>query len=80
MARTKASKPSAMTPAAFRFWRSTMQLTQEQAGEELGYSVDQIANFERGHDSKGKEVAIPKAVALACHAVFHRIGPWQRES
>lgn len=51
-----------------------------QRGAELGYSADQIANFERGHDGRGRPVPIPLPVALACHALFHRIGPWERES
>lgn len=67
-----------MNSEVFRTWRKVMDLTQAQAGAALGVSKGTIENYERGHRREsGTPVEIPKHVALACAAIYHKFGPWK---
>lgn len=66
-----------MTPAAFRFWRSTMGYTQVQAAEALGMSEPRVEEMEAGvKKGKGTPTSIPVVVAMACSALDAKIGPY----
>ena len=66
-----------MSPEAFKAWRRQMGLTQAGAAEALGISVPTVENYERGtRRENGNPVVIPKPVALACTALYHRLEPW----
>jgi transcriptional regulator with XRE-family HTH domain len=62
-----------MTPDIFRLWRAALGLNQTQAGESLEMSRRRIQEYEAG------TAPIPKVVALACAAIFHRLGEWTPE-
>lgn len=67
-----------MTPDSFKEWRTTMGFTQARAAEALGMSKPTIGNYERGaRREDGRPVIIPKHVALACRALFHKFEPWE---
>lgn len=67
-----------MTSDQFREWLSIMGISQAKAAEALGLSETAVNNYatgrRRGSDSS---VPIPLAVALACSALYHRLGPWR---
>lgn len=66
-----------MTPDDFKAWRKAMGLSQRAAAEALGMSRPAIENYERGHRiGDNRKVEIPRTVALACAALFHRLEPW----
>lgn len=66
-----------MTPEDFKAWRSVMGLSQAKAAEVLGVSKPTIENYERGtRREDDRPVVIPLAIALACAAIYHKIGPW----
>jgi transcriptional regulator with XRE-family HTH domain len=67
-----------MTGQELRVWRKTMGWTQQQAGDALGIGSKTIENYEAGERRvKGEMVPheIPRYIALACAALFHRIEP-----
>lgn len=66
-----------MTTDDFKAWRKAMALSQRAAAEALGLSEATIQNYERGYriTDQGR-VEIPHPVALACTALYHRLGPW----
>jgi DNA-binding transcriptional regulator YiaG len=66
-----------MTPEDFKLWRRRMELTQAEAARALGLGKSTVELYEAGQRrDTGARVEIPRAVALACAALFHRIGPW----
>lgn len=66
-----------MTPEDFKLWRRMMALSQTEAAEALGLSKGSIENYERGtRREDDRPVEIPKTVALACAALYHRLRPW----
>lgn len=66
-----------MQPRDFREWRRTMGLSQGQAADELGLNRTTIQNYERGKRPDGRPFGgIPRYIALACRALFHRMAPW----
>ncbi len=68
-----------MTPEDFKAWRSVMGLSQAKAAEVLGVSKPTIENYERGFRREdARPVVIPLSIALACAAIYHKIGPWQQ--
>lgn len=70
-------KKATMTPEQFKDWRTRLGLSQTAAAEALGLSRQSIENYERGRRREDERpVVIPKAVALACAAVWHRLEPW----
>lgn len=67
-----------MSPDSFKAWRTIMDLSQLKAGEALGLSKGTIENYERGSRREdGRPVEIPRHIALACAALYHRIEPWK---
>lgn len=67
-----------MTPAEFRSWRKSLGLSQKGAADALGVSKSSVELYEagmrRGNDPR--PVKIPRTVALACAAVWHKIETW----
>lgn len=63
-----------MTPAEFTTWRESLRLSQRAAAAALGLHYNTIAIYESG-ERNGKPVTIPKTVALACAAIYHRLDP-----
>jgi len=67
-----------MTPDEFKAWRKEMGFTQKEAATALGITNWAIENYERGtRRDDGRPVVIPRAVALACKAIFYGLEPWQ---
>lgn len=66
-----------MTADEFKEWRKVMGLSQAKAAEALGISKPTVENYERGSRREdSRPVVIPLNIALACSALFHRLGPW----
>lgn len=66
-----------MTSEDFKSWRKELGLSQREAADMIGVSKGSVENYERGHRLEdNRSVVIPKTVALACAAVFHRLQPW----
>lgn len=66
-----------MTPEQFKHWRKEMNFTQKQACVALGISIQTLGNYERGSRYEdGRQVIIPRTVALACAALKHNLAPW----
>lgn len=65
-----------MTPEDFKDWRKAMGLSQDGAADALQLSNATIQNYERGVRLDGKPAPIPFTTALACAALYHRLGPW----
>jgi transcriptional regulator with XRE-family HTH domain len=66
-----------MTPDEFKSWREQMGLSQIAAAEALGLSKGSVENYERGtRREDSRPVEIPRTVALACSALFHRLKAW----
>ena len=67
-----------MTPAEFRTWRKSLGLSQKGAAEALGVSKSSVEHYEAGvrRGTDPRPVEIPRTVALACAAVWHKIEPW----
>ena len=62
-----------MTGSEMRELRTKLGWSQQRLATELGMSVSQIANYERGTvRSTGRQVAIPKVVELALEALEAR--------
>lgn len=66
-----------MEPKQFRDWRQQMGWSQEKASEELGVNRTTVQTYERGERPDGRPFGgIPRNIALACRALFHRLTPW----
>ncbi len=66
-----------MTPEQFKHWRKGMNFTQKQAADELGLSKATVENYDKGSRREdGRQVIIPRTVALACAALKHNLTPW----
>lgn len=66
-----------MTPDDFKAWRMTVGLSQQAAADALGISKGSVELYEAGkRRDDGRPVAIPKTVALACAALYHKLQPW----
>ena len=67
-----------MTPDQMRAWRDALNLSRREAGELLGLSPSTIEQYEMGRRKGAPEqpVVIPRHVALACAAIWHRLEPW----
>jgi len=62
----------------FKTWRKKMNLSQRQAADALGLSIQALGNYERGSRYEdGREVKIPKSIALACSAIAAGLEPWE---
>lgn len=65
-----------MTPEQFKNWRKEMGFTQKQAADELGLSKATVENYDKGlRREDGRQVTIPRTVALACAALKHHLAP-----
>lgn len=54
-----------------------MNFTQKQAADELGLSKATVENYDKGSRREdGRQVVIPRTVALACAALKHHLAPW----
>jgi len=66
-----------MKPEQFKAWRKKMGFTQQQAADALGLSIQALGNYERGtRYEDGREVKIPRSIALACSAVVADLKPF----
>ncbi|MBS9476225.1 helix-turn-helix domain-containing protein [Ancylobacter radicis] len=66
-----------MSPDDFKAWREAMGMSQTAAAKALGISKGSIELYEAGkRRDDGRPVIIPLTVALACSALYHRLGPW----
>lgn len=69
-----------MTADDFKAWRTRMNYTRPAAAEALGLSRQTIENYERGQRLEdGRPVVIPRSIALACAAIYHRLKPWSED-
>lgn len=67
-----------MKPEDFKAWRFALGLSQQAAATALGISKSSVELYERGsRRDDGRQVEIPTTVALACSAVWHRLGRWE---
>jgi len=57
-----------MSPAAFRYWRKSLKMSQKAAAEALGLKRRVVQYYEKG-ERDGVPVVIPKTVRLACYAL-----------
>ena len=62
-----------MVSAEYDGLRETLGMTRKEFASALGLDLRTARRYERG------EVAIPRYVALACAAVWHRLGPYGEE-
>jgi predicted site-specific integrase-resolvase len=58
-----------MTAKSFCEWLSAMGISGAQAAHLLGVNANTITRYRRS--------GAPKAVALACTALFHRLEEWK---
>ena len=66
-----------MTPDEFKAWRKAMGLTQVTAAKALDLSTSTIEMYDSGkRKNDGSPVSIPRTVALACAALYHKLEPW----
>lgn len=67
-----------MTPEDFKSWRLALNWSQQTAADQLGISKGSVELYERGsRRDDGRPVEIPKTIALACAALWHRQRPWE---
>ena len=59
-----------MSPADFRAWRKSLELSQQAAADSLGIGRRTVQDYEAG------AYPVPRHIALACAALFHRLEPW----
>ena len=64
-------RPSPLTADRLRAWRKRLRLSQQTAADQLGMSLRQYADYERGH------AVIPTPVALACSAIAYGLPPME---
>lgn len=66
-----------MSPDDFKAWRKAMGYSQDRAANALGLSRTAVQNYDTGvRRGDGGAVEIPKHIALACTALYHRLDPW----
>ena len=65
-----------MTNNHFRSWRRAIGLSQAAAADALGLTPSIIEMYEGGSGPDEGGAEIPKAVALACSALYRRLEPW----
>jgi hypothetical protein len=65
-----------MTSDEFCEWLSATGLSGNQAAAALGIHHETVGNYRRGRRGDGTPVEVPRTVALACAALYHRIKPW----
>lgn len=54
-----------------------MGFTIEEAATHLGIAIATVETYELGRrKANGKRLIIPRAIALACSAIYHQIDPW----
>ncbi len=58
-----------MRPEDFKRWRKQLKLSQKQAADALGLKRRIVQYYEKGQRD-GEDVVIPKAVRLACYAIW----------
>lgn len=63
-----------MLPDDFKGWRKAIDFSKDEAAEALGVSKATIEAYDAGNRFDNNE--IPKAVALACTALYYRLGQW----
>lgn len=74
------STAACMTPDQFRLWRKELGLTQAQAAFVLGISRSSVELYEAGRRrDNGRDVLIPRSIALACAALINGLAPWPHE-
>lgn len=67
-----------MTNAEFREWLKSMGFSQAKAADALGLGESTVNGYATGkRRGDGGAVEIPLHIALACSALYHRIGPWR---
>lgn len=59
-----------MTPEQLKSWRKALGLSQQSASEALGIGRRTVQDYEKG------VYQIPRTVALACAALYHRINEY----
>ena len=57
-----------MSPARFKRWRKSLNLSQKEAAVALGLKRRILQYYEKG-ERNGERVEIPKTVRLACYAL-----------
>jgi len=69
-----------MNNEQFKTWRKRLGLTQQQAAEALGLSIQALGNYERGQRYEdGREVKIPRPIDLACAAIASGLKPYSEQ-
>jgi len=69
-----------MTPDEFKAWRKSLGFTQTEAAEALGVSRGSVELYELGkRRDDGREVVIPKTIALACAALEAHLLPYSEK-
>jgi transcriptional regulator with XRE-family HTH domain len=63
-----------MSPDDFKIWRKAIDFSKDEAAEALGVSKATIEEYDAGNRFDDEE--IPKAVALACTALYYRLSQW----
>jgi len=58
-----------MTAAQFSAWLAAMKISGAEAGRLLGVNPNTITRYKRD--------GAPKAIGLACAALYHRLGEWK---
>lgn len=66
--RSAAEERPLMTPAGFKHWRKSLELSQMEAAARLGLKRRVVQYYEKG-ERNGSPVIVPKTVRLACFAV-----------
>jgi len=74
----RSDQATVMTPADFKRWRKSLNLSQKEAASALGLKRRVVQYYEKG-ERDGKKVQIPRTVRLACYALtagaFDYAGP-----
>lgn len=65
-----------MTPTDLVSWRRELGISRAEASRRLGVSERMLAYYEAGKREDGRAVEIPRTVALACSALYHRLPPF----
>lgn len=74
-ARTRSQRvETTMSPDDFKTWRKAIDFSKDEAAAALGVSKDTIEEYDAGNRFDDDE--IPKAVALACTALYYRLDQW----
>jgi transcriptional regulator with XRE-family HTH domain len=68
---------AALTPTDLTAWRQRLGLSKAQAAKALGVSYSMYRYYEAGQREDGRNVEIPRTVALACSAIACGLAPWE---